>query len=415
MTQYFYQAPSLAAAGSSPEREELHLEGDVDLPAQTLDLRLWQDAGSVLVEGTSVELRVENGVAYTRRLVGGSGSQTGGAGKWEETPDLSGNFAPGGDALGFLAGIKDITDCGSGITDSESQSAVGNPHSAFAGRAACYQFNLDGPAFARYLRDRMEEQLRERGKLPAGVTLDTAVEYRNAQGQGEVWIDEAGLPLRLTVHLVFPAARDGAHLEANIRSDFSGFPAPAAPPSFFDRPIDWTASALIPARHAGEWAAGGRLLFALAFGIGSLAVLLAGRRLRKVYAAAVVAVILSMVVVPLLHDQQIVAFAQEQQAQQAKLEQQQQQQVAARELAAEMAGPAWDPHRDPQTATPAQARDAAAMELLPQVTTTPTPTPTPDPDDCDASDTADRDGDGVNNYDRVLARPGVGCARHRRR
>ena len=64
-----------------------------------------------------------------------------------------------------------------------------------------------------------------------------------------------------------------------------------------------------------------------------------------------------------------------------------------------MAGPAWDPHRDPLAATPAQARDAAAMELLPQVTTTPTPTPAPDTDDCDASDTADRDGDGLNNYE----------------
>ena len=314
MTQSLYPAPSLAAAGSGPQREQLHLEGGVDLHAQTLELRLWQDGGSVLVEGTGVELRVENGVAYTRRLRGAGGSGIA-AGRHKYVAGDAGHqrqLRPGRRCPGLSGrnrghcGLR-IWDCGSG---SHRQSAIRNPQSR-GGRPATRSTST-GPRFARYLRDRMEEQLRERGKLPAGVTLDTALEYRNAQGQGEVWIDESGLPLRLTVRLVFPAARDGTHLEADIRSDFSGFPAPAAPPSLFDRPIDWAASALIPARHASEWAAGGRLLFALAFGIGSLAVLLAGRRLRKVYAAVVIAVILSMVVVPLLQDRQIVAFAQEQ-------------------------------------------------------------------------------------------------------
>ena len=48
----------------------------------------------MFVESTGVELRVENGVAYTRRLTDASGSQRAGGGKWEEAPDISGNFAP---------------------------------------------------------------------------------------------------------------------------------------------------------------------------------------------------------------------------------------------------------------------------------------------------------------------------------
>ena len=31
-------------------------------------------------------------------------------------------------------------------------------------------------------------------------------------------------PLRLAMHLAFPEQRNGSHLEADIQTDFSGFP-----------------------------------------------------------------------------------------------------------------------------------------------------------------------------------------------
>jgi hypothetical protein len=39
LVQLLYPAHSLANAGSTPQREELHLEGDVDLAAQTLQMK----------------------------------------------------------------------------------------------------------------------------------------------------------------------------------------------------------------------------------------------------------------------------------------------------------------------------------------------------------------------------------------
>jgi hypothetical protein len=276
LTQYLYPATGLASAGSGPQREDLHLEGSVDLAAQLLQMKLWQTGGSVLGDSSGVEMRVDKGVAYTRRLAGAPGSVMAATGNWQEAPDISGSFAPGGDALAFLSGIKNV----------QAASAAEVPPGAGAGQDAAspayrrYSFEVDGLALARYMRDRLEEQLRDRGKLPVGVTLDTPTVYRDAQGNGEVWIDDSGLPLRLMMHVVFPDEQDGSHVEADFRTDFSGFPVLVGAPSLFQKPIAWVGGAVSPERHPGEWAAAERMLIALIFGAASLALLVLGRRLR---------------------------------------------------------------------------------------------------------------------------------------
>ena len=184
LVQLLYGAPSIANAGSTPQREELHLEGDVDLAAQAMTMKLWQDGGSVAGTGDGAEMRVEGGKAYLRRSAGGA---------WQETTDFSGNFAPNSDALAFLSGIKDVAE----IARSDEAAAA----SVFRR----YGFAIDGPALARYLRDQLEEQLAAQGKLPQGVTFETPQQYRDATGHGELWVSAAGLPLRLSVHLVYPA------------------------------------------------------------------------------------------------------------------------------------------------------------------------------------------------------------------
>ena len=246
------------------------------------------------------------------------------------------------------------------------------------------------------MRDRLEEQLTAQGKLPQGVTLDTPQQYRDAAGQGELWLDAAGLPVRLTVHLAYPQARNGSHVEADIKTDFSGFPATvAAAPSLFKQPADWAASVAGPAQHPAEWAAAGRLLGLLVLGIAALALLANPRRSRKFYAAVVVTVILSMVFAPLLQTGRVVAFSEEQAAGQAQQERQAAGAEAAREVRAELAGPAFDPHRDPlaqpSAGTAADAtKSVASAELLGDP---------PPPPDCSGQDTTDLDGDGINNLE----------------
>ena len=93
-----------------------------------------------------------------------------------------------------MAGFKNLNE----VAPNEDSSTV-EPYRRFS-------FDLNGPALAGYLRDRLEQQLLDEGKLPQGVTIDTPVEYRDAQGGGEIWVDGDGLPARLTVHLIYPEA-----------------------------------------------------------------------------------------------------------------------------------------------------------------------------------------------------------------
>ena len=169
---------------------------------------------------------------------------------------------------------------------------------------------MDGPIFATYLRDRLERQLREQGELPFGVTLDASSSFRQMTGSGELWVDARGLPLRLALHLAFPEERDGSRLEADIQTDFSGFPEQvAAAPTFTEDPLAWAGTAL-PDEAAKAGGTGG----ALACSLGAVALLLACRRSRRLYAAVVIAVILSMVVVPLMQSERAVAFFERQDA-----------------------------------------------------------------------------------------------------
>ena len=142
----------------------------------------------------------------------------------------------------------------------------------------------------------MEEQLQDRGKLPVGMTLDTPQMYRDAQGKGEVWIDGDGLPLRLTVHMILPPERDGSHVEGDVRTDFSGFPAAPPVPAIAEDPVAWAGAALGVTDRSGDWARtvaeNGRMLLAVASGAAAIALLFIVRRKRVAYAAVVIAVIL---------------------------------------------------------------------------------------------------------------------------
>ena len=88
----------LASVGQPGRKEQLHMEGSVDLPARTLLLSLWQGAGSLLKTSDSVEIRIEGDQAYGRQA----------GGNWQEIDDFSGSFAPGGDLLVYLVGAKNV-------------------------------------------------------------------------------------------------------------------------------------------------------------------------------------------------------------------------------------------------------------------------------------------------------------------
>jgi hypothetical protein len=92
------------------------------------------------------------------------------------------------------------------------------------------------------MRLEMENHLRQFGALPAGLRLETAELYRNATGQGEIWLDASGLPARLTTQLTLPPHGASGKITAEVTTDFSNFDQAQAGPagtSFWSQPLVW--------------------------------------------------------------------------------------------------------------------------------------------------------------------------------
>ncbi|MGD8464673.1 MAG: hypothetical protein PVI09_12480, partial [Anaerolineae bacterium] len=422
LAQTTFPALALVNAGRGPERSELLLQGEIDQPARTMAFRMGQPGSEGSAEG-----RIEGDRAYLRQS----------GGEWREVEDFSGSFAPDNDLLAFLGGIKDVAGCDWQAADPEHASTT-------PAQIACYGFNLDGPALASYLRQQVERQLAERGELPLGVTLEAPAAFRDMTGQGELWVDGRGLPLRLSMHLVFPKQDDGSRLEAEVQTDFSGFPQGAAAlPDVSEDPAAWAGATLglddpsLPDKAARTAGSGGVLVLTLA----ATGFLFVHHRSRRMYIAVVLAVILSMTLVPLLQSERVVAFYDRQAARaqhlwslgadgQAVDPEVAEQPAAAQQAVAEALAPSWDPQQDP-LAKPVQtvakvAGDGLALGVttgqpllgpvaapepsletpvadraLPSLTGI-TETLTDTTEHCRSLGTEDPDGDGVNDTDECL-------------
>lgn len=124
-------------------------------------------------------------------------------------------------------------------------------------------------------------------------------------GDGEIWLDDQDLPLRLTLHVAYPEEANGDRVSADIQTDFSGYPAAAAT----QRAGAWLAGALHLPRTSGEWQQAA-YHSGLALGVVGLVILLiTAATSRKLYVAVAVAVIVSTVVTPLLQSHRVAAFS----------------------------------------------------------------------------------------------------------
>lgn len=203
IVQTTHPAPALANVGRGSRQDTLYIEGQANLANHTLLMTLWQSGGSVLGTRDGIEVRIEGDRAYGRQL----------GGAWEEIPDFSGAFAPANDLLAYLAGAKNV----------RQETPDQNEGASLAPDYTLYRFDVDGPAFAVYLRDQMERYLVARGELPVGLTLESSALFNGVTGEGRIWIDSDGFPLRIAVHLQYPPQENGDQIEAQIRTDFSGF------------------------------------------------------------------------------------------------------------------------------------------------------------------------------------------------
>ena len=346
VTQITTPLATLTNIGRTSHQTDLHLQGETDLHAAALNLRLWSQAGSVTNPDQALEVRVADGKTMARQ----------GDGEWKEVGDLTGPLAPGGDFLAFLAGLRDLQTLGS-----ETRAGI---------TFTRYRFQIDGPAVADYLRNQMEQTLQQRGELPPGMRLQSPEQYAHMNGQGEIWIDSQGLPLRQMLDVTFPPQRD-EQVSGRIVTTFHTFaPLPA---TTFWRLDDWVSTA---ATAAG-----------LLLGFGFCLVVVTGRRSRQLYAALVTAIIFANVTGPLLQNLRIASFVDTQTARAADTEQMQSEQEMARTARELATAPTFDPLVNPLADTAATAN---TPPLLPQA-------PTPEPL-VKANDNTDSDQDGLTDF-----------------
>ncbi len=191
--------PKLLNAGLSPTTESLYIEGTTDRANEALTLKLWSQGGGTLLANGAVEMQVTDGIALGR--VEGS--------EWEAVDDISTLFAPNQDPLGYLNAAGAMT-------------TLGSQRDATGMLATRYQFEIDGPSYARFMRDQLQSELRQRNELPAGIQLGVSQQLAEMEATGEIWLGEDGLPLRQVINVTF-AASGLERVSAEITTDFSNW------------------------------------------------------------------------------------------------------------------------------------------------------------------------------------------------
>ena len=208
VVQTTHPTTRLENAGRHPTTRRMAAEGMVDRPNKAMQMRLWSPGAG----RDGIELKVEGGQAFGRIDPNAD---------WQEIPNPTDIFAPGGDPLGFLVAAQEVRELG--IGNQELGTADFSPNSQFLTPNSFkrYAFEISGPRYAAYVRDQLEAALREHGELPPSLRLGLVRQYVNMEGHGQIWIDENGLPVRQTIHLEFPpepGALDWA--SADITTEF---------------------------------------------------------------------------------------------------------------------------------------------------------------------------------------------------
>ena len=197
--------------GNTSREERLFLTGNTNLSEQSMAMMLrsdaWENGGSVLIPDSGVEIVMADGQTRARQANG----------EWETLEGFTDGFAPQGDFMSFLVASADVT---------------AHPLESINGiEFTRYTFNVDGLAFANYVREQMQTAMRERNELPQGAVLQASPTYAEMTGDGELWIATNGLPLRQILNLHFPP-QNNERVVAHIKTDFSNYGEPTAAAGF---------------------------------------------------------------------------------------------------------------------------------------------------------------------------------------
>ena len=340
VTQTTAPSPSLANVGRTSQTQYFSLDGQIDRSQEQINLTLYPSAGRNATDALPVRIKGTEAFGQTPD------------GQWQKIDNVSDVFAPGNDPLGYLSAATDIQFLGT--------QAYGSPSASL--NYQHYTFDLDGESFAKYVRDKLEKQLADSGKLPDGISLSTPEVYRNSKGNGQIWLDDTGLPSRMTAEITLPPQDNGQQVTLDLQTDFYNFDrthiavAQATP---FSDPITWATQTIFLPENVKAWQAAG-LRISLILLVGCLILYIAYKRKRQFVIALNVAIIISIIGAPLFQSQRVEAFYQDAQSQQAQSKAASDQQAQVSQLKTQQAQSQWDPHQDPMSQTAMTAENPTA-------------------------------------------------------
>ena len=186
-------------------RKRMAIDGTMDRPEDAMSMELRGFRG-----GHTIEMNRQDGLTLGRSRP---------TDDWVEVDGGTDLFAPGGDPLGFLVAAENIENLGR-----DSRAGISYTR---------YGFDLNGVAYATYMKAQMEEELRRKGELPAGVNMSLIRQYVDMEGHGEIWVNQAGLPVRQLLYVAYPPEK-GANtwVSADLTTDFMNW-GPADPVNQF--------------------------------------------------------------------------------------------------------------------------------------------------------------------------------------
>ncbi|MCK5070942.1 MAG: hypothetical protein KAR01_10385, partial [Desulfocapsa sp.] len=329
--QTSWPTENLANAGRSSTQQRFYLEGETSRPDDMMRMKLWSGDGNVQQGQGAIEIKIQGEQSYGRV----SDTQ-----EWEEIDNITDIFAPDNDHLTYLTAAENVVQAG-------QETRVGITFTR-------YTFDINGPRYAEYMRNQMEDELRRKGELPSGVNLAMSAVYTDMKASDELWVDANGLPLRQIMYLEFPPQQGAMEwAEVEITNDFS----------------QWgTLETNVLGLHVGEGDFGQFLArtfnsfsvsqdslasLALLLLMGSfMIVIVKEHESRFMYATVALLVTASMLATPLLHSNQLYAFSQKQAAQIAEYEQDQENQEIIDEMQEEFSRPNFNPSSNPLTQAP---------------------------------------------------------------
>ncbi len=205
MTQTTLPAPRLSNVGQTVKSDHLTVQGAIDRGTDTLDLAIWDSQAAAFDPETALEIHVKQGKAQGR-VPGG---------EWQDLEDVTDAFAPGGDVAAYLLAARHVSFLGT-----ERRTIIPTDETVISHR---YRFSINGEALAQFVAAQLEDQLRRKGELPVGLHLSFSDTFSQLVGSGEAWIDDDGLPQRMTVEIEFPQQQNGERVLVRVQTDFSDF------------------------------------------------------------------------------------------------------------------------------------------------------------------------------------------------